>query len=373
MSAGPPTKVDDSEIIDDDSIEDVPPVPVVTPPAAPAPAIASPPAPSPSPSPSSLPSAASDLALPGLSMPAALKTKLDEAERVRRAEEEIARMSAEQAAQASEPVLTAKPLSVLDDVEGFVDKSVQHETLEALAPAMPGPGSQDGEEKAPRELALSLVDVAKSYFKGNLEVRVLDGLFLEVPQGSFEALMGPSGSGKSTLLHLIAGLDRPTAGSIRVAGADLGSMSEEQLSHWRARTIGFIFQHYNLLPALTAAQNVELPLLLRTELTKAQRAERVRIALKVVGLEDRLHYKPRELSGGQEQRVAIARAIVTDPKILICDEPTGDLDRKSADAVLDLLGELNRQFSKTIFMVTHDPEAASRATSKRVLSKGRLA
>ncbi len=296
------------------------------------------------------------------------QAKLDELERVRRAEEEIARMGAAE----SPKVLTAQPLALLDDVEGFVDKNMQPETLEALAPPMPGP-SDAADAKPVRELALSLVDVAKSYYKGSLEVRVLDGLDLEIPQGSFEALMGPSGSGKSTLLHLIAGLDRPTAGSIRVAGADLGSMSEEQLSHWRARTIGFIFQHYNLLPALTAAQNVELPLLLRRELTKAQRQERVRIALKVVGLEDRLAYRPRELSGGQEQRVAIARAIVTDPKILICDEPTGDLDRASADAVLDLLCELNRQFNKTIFMVTHDPEAASRATSTRTLSKGRLA
>jgi putative ABC transport system ATP-binding protein len=315
---------------------------------------------------------------PALALPMSLRPALplappksDEAERVRKAEEEIARMAAEQTSDAQQETLTQRPLSLLDDVDGLVEKGMQHESIEALAPALPAPDPAV-EGKPKQEPALQLVDVAKSYYKGNLEVRVLDGLDLEVPQGNFEALMGPSGSGKSTLLHLIAGLDRPTAGSIRVAGADLGSMSEEQLSHWRARTIGFIFQHYNLLPALTAAQNVELPLLLRKELTKAQRRERVRIALRVVGLEERQSYRPRELSGGQEQRVAIARAIVTDPKILICDEPTGDLDRQSADAVLDLLVELNRQFHKTIFMVTHDPEAASRATHRRVLSKGRL-
>jgi putative ABC transport system ATP-binding protein len=246
--------------------------------------------------------------------------------------------------------------------EAEIEESVE-ETLSFGEPAAAAPSE---------EIVLSLVDVAKSYYKGDQEVRVLDGLDLEVPSGGFEALMGPSGSGKSTLLNLIAGLDRPTAGSIRVAGADLGSMSERQMSRWRAYTIGFIFQQYNLLAVLTAAQNVELPLLLRKDLSNKQRRERVRLALSVVGLGERMDHYPRELSGGQEQRVAIARAIVTDPKILIADEPTGDLDRENADSILDLLGQLNKEFGKTIFMVTHDPEAAARATKQRVLKKGRL-
>jgi len=293
-------------------------------------------------------------------------TQQDLADRLKKAEEEINRLRGPEKVEtpADKDMPSAKSLMEGVDVEHKMEES-----LESLAPALPGPESST--EK--KEYALSLVDVAKSYYKGALEVKVLDGIDLEVRDGAFEALMGPSGSGKSTLLHLIAGLDRPTAGSIRVANADLGSMSEEQLAHWRARTIGFIFQHYNLLPALTAAQNVELPLLLRKELSRKERKERALRALRVVGLEDRVDYRPRELSGGQEQRVAIARAIVTDPKILICDEPTGDLDRKAADAVLELLVKLNREFGKTIFMVTHDPEAASRATTKRVLNKGRLA
>jgi putative ABC transport system ATP-binding protein len=184
--------------------------------------------------------------------------------------------------------------------------------------------------------------------------------------------MGPSGSGKSTLLNLIAGLDQPTSGQITVGGADLTKMRQGQLASWRAQNIGFIFQSYNLIPVLTAAENVELPLLL-TKLKKSERQERVRTALRVVGLEERMHHLPRELSGGQEQRVAIARAIVSDPTILVCDEPTGDLDRKSADEILDVLVQLNRDpFKKTIFMVTHDPEAAERATVKRMLNKGTL-
>jgi putative ABC transport system ATP-binding protein len=218
---------------------------------------------------------------------------------------------------------------------------------------------------------VSLRGVAKTYFRGKEPVRVLENLDLDVPEGSFEALMGPSGSGKSTLLNLIAGLDRPTRGTMHVAGADIGAMSDAALARWRSNTIGFIFQAYNLMPVLTAAQNVELPLLL-TKLSGAERKKRVQIALRVVGLEDRMGHYPRQLSGGQEQRVAIARAIVNDPKIIVADEPTGDLDRKSADEILALLERLNKEFKKTIFMVTHDPNAAERATVQRKLDKGAL-
>jgi putative ABC transport system ATP-binding protein len=218
---------------------------------------------------------------------------------------------------------------------------------------------------------VSLRGVAKTYFRGKEPVRVLENLDLDVPEGSFEALMGPSGSGKSTLLNLIAGLDRPTRGTMNVAGVDIGAMSDSALAKWRSNTIGFIFQAYNLMPVLTAAQNVELPLLL-TKLSGAERKKRVQIALRVVGLEDRMGHYPRQLSGGQEQRVAIARAIVNDPKIIVADEPTGDLDRKSADEILALLERLNKEFKKTIFMVTHDPNAAERATVQRKLDKGAL-
>ena len=183
--------------------------------------------------------------------------------------------------------------------------------------------------------------------------------------------MGPSGSGKTTLLNLIAGLDRPSEGKVHVSGVDLSSMSENALADWRARTVGFVFQSYNLIPVLTAAENVELPLLL-TRLKSSERKDRVRTAPRIVGLEDRMAHLPRELSGGQEQRVAIARAIVSDPTIIVADEPTGDLDRKSAEEVLDLLGKLNREFGKTILMVTHDPAAAERASVRRQLDKGRL-
>ncbi len=227
-----------------------------------------------------------------------------------------------------------------------------------------------GTQTAPAEI-VSIHALKKSYYRGNMEVPVLDGVDLDVPAGAFEALMGPSGSGKTTLLNLIAGLDRPTAGTVRVAGADLTAMSEGNLADWRARTIGFVFQAYNLIPVLTAAQNVELPLLL-TKVSSSSRKERVRTALRIVGLEDREKYLPRELSGGQEQRVAIARAIVSDPTIIVADEPTGDLDRHSADEILDLLVKLNREFGKTILMVTHDPVAAERASVKRHLDKGRL-
>jgi len=218
---------------------------------------------------------------------------------------------------------------------------------------------------------VSLKSVGKTYFRDSEPIPVLEDINLEVPAGSFEALMGPSGSGKSTLLNLIAGLDRPTRGRARVAGHDLTDMSDGELAKFRASTIGFIFQAYNLLPVLTAVENVELPLLL-TKLPRADRRQRAQTALRIVGLEDRTGHYPRQLSGGQEQRVAIARAIVNDPQILVADEPTGDLDRKSADEILSLLERLNREFKKTIFMVTHDPHAAERATIIRRLDKGVL-
>jgi putative ABC transport system ATP-binding protein len=217
-----------------------------------------------------------------------------------------------------------------------------------------------------------LSGVSKTYERGDEAVRVLEQLDLEVPAGSFEALMGPSGSGKTTLLNLIAGLDQPTAGSVEVAGKRLDGMGDGALAKWRSSTIGFVFQSYNLLPVLTALENVELPLLL-TNLGGAERKKRAQTALRVVGLEDRVQHYPRQLSGGQEQRVAIARAIVNDPTIVVADEPTGDLDRKSADDVLGLLEKLNTQLGKTILMVTHDPAAAERAKIIRRLDKGRLA
>jgi putative ABC transport system ATP-binding protein len=216
-----------------------------------------------------------------------------------------------------------------------------------------------------------LSGVSKTYERGDEAVRVLEQLDLEVPAGSFEALMGPSGSGKTTLLNLIAGLDQPTAGSVEVAGKRLDGMGDGALAKWRSSTIGFVFQSYNLLPVLTALENVELPLLL-TNLGGAERKKRAQTALRVVGLEDRVQHYPRQLSGGQEQRVAIARAIVNDPTIVVADEPTGDLDRKSADDVLGLLEKLNTQLGKTILMVTHDPAAAERAKIIRRLDKGRL-
>ena len=218
---------------------------------------------------------------------------------------------------------------------------------------------------------VKLHGIAKTFYRGAEPIHVLEGLDLDVPDGSFEALMGPSGSGKSTLLNIIAGLDRPTSGTVQVAGADLTRMSDSQLAKWRSQTIGFVFQSFNLIPVLTAAQNVELPLLL-TSLSRAQRTKHVATALRIVGLEDRMHHYPRQLSGGQEQRVAIARAIVNDPKIIVADEPTGDLDRKSADDVLTLMERLNKEMKKTIFMVTHDPAAAERAGVRRKLDKGAL-
>ena len=213
--------------------------------------------------------------------------------------------------------------------------------------------------------------VAKQYRRGNEVVPVLEKLDLDLPRGDFVALMGPSGSGKTTLLNLLGGLDRPTVGSVEVDGLAIDRLSDSALAQWRGTHVGFVFQMYNLLPVLTAERNVELPLLL-TRLGKADRLKHVHTALKLVGLAERMKHKPRELSGGQEQRVGIARAIVTDPTLLLCDEPTGDLDRKSGDEILDLLQALNKQHGKTIVMVTHDPRAAERANRTLHLEKGRL-
>ena len=214
-------------------------------------------------------------------------------------------------------------------------------------------------------------DLHKVFQRGGQRIDVLQGVTLDIPEGDFLALMGPSGSGKTTLLNLIGGLDTPTSGSITVAGDRIDNLSGGRLSAWRARHIGFVFQLYNLLPVLTAARNVELPLLL-TKLGKADRRKRVEVALKAVGLGERMHHYPRQLSGGQEQRVGIARAIVTDPTLLLADEPTGDLDRKAGDEILDLLQALNREQGKTIVMVTHDPHAAARAKRTLHLEKGVL-
>jgi putative ABC transport system ATP-binding protein len=214
--------------------------------------------------------------------------------------------------------------------------------------------------------------VTKRYQRGRETLDVLSGLSLDVAEGSFEALMGPSGSGKSTLLNLIAGLDTPTSGKVVVGGAEPAAMSDSARAKWRAHNVGFVFQTFNMMPVLTALENVELPLLL-TSLSSKDRKQRAQIALRVVGLEDRMQHYPSQLSGGQEQRVAIARAIVSDPKIIVADEPTGDLDRKSADEILDLLQRLNREQNKTIIMVTHDPSAAERASHIHRLDKGALA
>jgi putative ABC transport system ATP-binding protein len=213
--------------------------------------------------------------------------------------------------------------------------------------------------------------VHKYFTRGSERIDVLKGVQLDIPKGDFLALMGPSGSGKTTLLNLMGGLDKPSSGSIQVAGTDIASLSGGQLARWRSHHIGFVFQLYNLLPVLTAERNVDLPLLL-TKLSRAERRKRVALALKVVGLADRAKHYPRQLSGGQEQRVGIARAIVTDPTLLLCDEPTGDLDRKAGDEILDLLQALNRHHGKTIVMVTHDPRAAERATRTLHLEKGVL-
>jgi putative ABC transport system ATP-binding protein len=212
-------------------------------------------------------------------------------------------------------------------------------------------------------------DVHKAFQRDTQQIEVFSGITLDVEAGGFVALMGPSGSGKSTLLNLIAGLDKPTRGTVRVAGAEVSAMTAGQLAPWRSRHVGFVFQQFNLLPVLTAYQNVELPLLL-TKLAKKERDERIRIALGVVGLDDRMHHYPRQLSGGQEQRVSIARAIVADPTVILLDEPTGQLDAKSSQEVLTLLRRLNDEFGKTIIMVTHDAHAAERATTVLQLEKG---
>ena len=218
---------------------------------------------------------------------------------------------------------------------------------------------------------IRLHKVTKHYRRNRTSVEVLHGLDLEVRQGEFLALMGPSGSGKTTLLNLIGGLDTPSEGEVVVAGQHLEAMSGGELAKWRARHVGFVFQFYNLMPMLSAAANVELPLLL-THLSRAERHAHVATALTMVGLAERAHHKPGEMSGGQQQRVGIARAIVTDPDILLCDEPTGDLDRKSADEILRLLRDLNREHAKTIVMVTHDPKAAEFASRHVEMDKGRL-
>jgi putative ABC transport system ATP-binding protein len=215
-------------------------------------------------------------------------------------------------------------------------------------------------------------NLAKAYQRGGQVVPVLTDINLDIAAGDYVALMGPSGSGKSTLLNLIAGIDKPDSGILRVGGIDIVTLDEADLAAWRSRNVGFIFQFYNLMPVLTAFENVELPLLL-TDLESRERAEHVTAALAMVGLSDRIEHYPSELSGGQQQRVAIARAIITDPTILVADEPTGDLDRASAEEVLNLIDRLNRELGKTIIMVTHDPHAASKARSIRQLDKGELA
>jgi putative ABC transport system ATP-binding protein len=223
-------------------------------------------------------------------------------------------------------------------------------------------------------MASSNIDVQnlrKVYYKDRMEILVLDGLNLSIAAGDFAVLMGPSGSGKSTLLHLIGGLDSPTAGSVRIGDAQLERMSESELTSWRSRNVGFIFQMYHLVPVLTAAQNVELPLLL-FKMSGAERRERVKTALTIVGLTDRMDHRPNQLSGGQEQRVAIARAIVTDPDVILADEPTGDLDARTSEEILGLLNLLNDEFGKTILMVTHDPKAAAHGKRTLHLEKGQL-
>ena len=219
--------------------------------------------------------------------------------------------------------------------------------------------------------AISLRNIVKNYRRGKESVAVLHGLNLDIPEGQFVSLMGPSGSGKTTILNLVGGLDRCDSGEVIVGGEHLESLSGGQLTKWRGNHVGFIFQFYNLMPMLSAAANVELPLLL-TSLSKSERQRRVAAALEIVGLSDRGKHKPGEMSGGQQQRVGIARAIVADPSLLLCDEPTGDLDRATADEILSLLQQLNRQHNKTILMVTHDPKAADHATRQLEMDKGQL-
>jgi putative ABC transport system ATP-binding protein len=216
---------------------------------------------------------------------------------------------------------------------------------------------------------IQLNNISKSYYRDRLEIPVLNDITMEIPEGEFIALMGPSGSGKTTLLNLIGGIDKPSSGKVIIADKEISGFGESALAKWRSDNVGFIFQFYNLIPVLTAFDNVELPLLL-TNLSKAERKKRVEFALGVVGLGDRMYHSPKQLSGGQEQRVAIARAIVTDPMIIVADEPTGDLDKTSADEILTLMERLNKEFKKTIVMVTHDPHAAERAHITRNLDKG---
>ncbi|MEW5993011.1 MAG: ABC transporter ATP-binding protein [Candidatus Zixiibacteriota bacterium] len=221
------------------------------------------------------------------------------------------------------------------------------------------------------QFVVELKSVSKSYWRDSLEIPVLNRIDFTVNQGEFVALMGPSGSGKTTMLNLIAGIDRPSSGQVLVASEDLGRLAEGPLARWRSRNIGFVFQFYNLMPVLTAFENVELPLLL-TKLNKSERRRHVETVLSIVGLADRMDHYPSQLSGGQEQRVAIARAIVTDPTVLLADEPTGDLDKQSAAEIMELLSRLNGEFNKTIIVVTHDPRAAERARIVRHLDKGVL-
>jgi putative ABC transport system ATP-binding protein len=220
-------------------------------------------------------------------------------------------------------------------------------------------------------IIIQVQNVSKSYWRDRFEVPVLNDISIDVHEGEFLGLMGPSGSGKTTLLNLIAGIDRPSKGNVLVAGTDISKLSESALAKWRSHNIGFVFQFYNLLPVLTAFENVELPLLL-TSLSKADRKKHVELSLDVVGLGDRIHHYPKQLSGGQEQRVAIARAIVTDPTLLVADEPTGDLDKHSAEEIMTLLERLNKEYKKTIVMVTHDPRAVEKATVIHHLDKGEL-
>lgn len=221
------------------------------------------------------------------------------------------------------------------------------------------------------EKFIEIKNVQKSYWRDTLEIPVLSDISLDIIKGDFLALMGPSGSGKTTLLNLIAGIDRPSSGQILVEGTNIASLSESMLAKWRSDNVGFVFQFYNLMPVLTAFDNVELPLLL-TKLSKKERKHQVETALSVVGLADRMHHYPNQLSGGQEQRVAIARAIATDPSFILADEPTGDLDKVSAEEIMNLLSQLNEQFGKTIIMVTHDPRAAEQAKTQIHLDKGIL-
>ena len=240
-----------------------------------------------------------------------------------------------------------------------------------MAPGSPSKPSKPSVGPMPSPL-IQVQELFKSYHRDSLEIPVLRNINLEISEGEFVAFMGPSGSGKTTLLNLIAGIDKPTSGKIVIGGVDVAELNETELAVWRSRNVGFIFQFYNLIPVLTALENVELPLIL-TPLSKQERRAHAEMALSVVGLAERMHHYPRQLSGGQEQRVAIARAVATDPAILVADEPTGDLDKASAEEVLGLMDRLNRELNKTILMVTHDPRAAERARSVRHLEKGELA